>query len=25
VQGVPVPSDEGNGEGFFSRAWHWIF
>jgi len=25
VQGVPVPSDESNGEGFFSRAWHWIF
>ena len=25
VQGVPVPSDEGNGEGFFSRTWHSIF
>jgi len=25
VQGVPVPSDENNGGGFFSRAWHWIF
>jgi outer membrane protein assembly factor BamD len=25
VQGVPVPSDEGNGQGFFSRAWHWVF
>jgi outer membrane protein assembly factor BamD len=25
VQGVPVPSDLSNGQGFFSRAWHWIF
>ena len=25
VQGVPVPSDVSNGEGFFTRAWHWVF
>jgi outer membrane protein assembly factor BamD len=26
VQGVPVPtSDESNGQGFFSRAWHSVF
>ena len=25
VQGAPVPSDVGSGQGFFSRAWHWIF
>jgi outer membrane protein assembly factor BamD len=25
VQGVPAPSDVGSGQGFFSRAWHWIF
>jgi outer membrane protein assembly factor BamD len=25
VQGVPVPSDEGNGQGFISRTWHSIF
>ena len=25
VQGEPVPSDTANGEGFFTRAWHWVF
>jgi outer membrane protein assembly factor BamD len=25
VQGEPVPSEERNGEGFFTRAWHWVF
>jgi outer membrane protein assembly factor BamD len=25
VQGAPVPSDAGSGQGFFSRAWHSIF
>jgi outer membrane protein assembly factor BamD len=25
VQGAPVPSDVGSGQGFFSRAWHSIF
>jgi len=25
VQGAPVPSDAGSGQGFFTRAWHSIF
>jgi outer membrane protein assembly factor BamD len=25
VEGAPVPSDVGSGQGFFSRAWHSIF